>query len=171
MRTEKAVVIYPGNISEINKIQKKYDGRLMKPHVTLVYPFYGVDEVELRNHIERVIKGVKPFQLELKGIGKSKKEFYLYLLCKKGKNEIMKIYRGLHKSLLKEFKNEDMPKYTPHVTLGKFENLEEINKVVDKLESEKLRFVSKINAIYLLTFEIKNHKAKLVNTEKINLSG
>ena len=131
-----AVVIIPPEEkwNPIQEIRKKYDKnwKFMKPHITLVYPFSKVEDKKLKAHIRDSLSGINPFKLRLKGLRKSKKEHYLYLLCGGGKEKIMELYKRFHRSLLKEFKNKDMPSYVPHITLGKFDTEEEIREATSK---------------------------------------
>lgn len=171
MRRENAIVIYPKINSTIANLRKKYDKnwKFMKPHITLVYPFHGIRKQVLRRHIKWALKNSAPFEIELRGLKKSKKDFYLYLLCKGGSRELVSLHKRLHRNLLKEFRNQDMPKYIPHVTLGRFSADREIENAILKLNKKNLRCVSTIQSIYLLTFEIKNHIPRLVASERIKL--
>jgi len=138
---------------KIDKIRAKYDKnyKKLKPHINLIYPFEEINQKELYRHIKKSIEEIKSFKLVLKGLKKSSKGYYLYLLVDKGKYEVMKLYKNLSKGLLKNIKNKDMPQYIPHLSLGVFRNKEEIDKVVNELRKENLKIEYVVNEINLLT--------------------
>ncbi|MFA7707574.1 MAG: 2'-5' RNA ligase family protein [Candidatus Pacearchaeota archaeon] len=161
---EQAIVIFIPNNKEINKIRKKYDKyyKKFKNHITLSYPFKIGNQKILNEHIENSIKSIKSFKIVLKELKKSKKDYYLYLLIKKGNKNILKLYKNLHSKLLTKFKNKDMPKYIPHLTLGSFKTNLDINNAIKQIKYQNLSIKTKINEICLLTFkkgpEIENIK-------------
>ena len=168
---EQAIVIFIPKNKDVNEIRKKHDKfyKEFKPHTTLVYPFKIKNQKQLNEHIEQSIKNIKRFKLSLKGLKKSKKDFYLYLLINQGEKEILKLYNQLHSRLLTRFKNEDMPKYIPHMTLGVFKTKEDIDNVIKEIKKKKLEVKFLVREICLLTFKkgakiekIKRFKLKSV---------
>lgn len=141
---------------EINKIRKKYDPGFdkIKPHLTLVYPFNSTNSDSVREHIKKVLKNFKSFEISFKGFEKSKQGNYLYLLVKKGRNKIFNLYKTLHTGVLKGCKNSDMPEYIPHITLGVFNTQEKLNRVINYLEDNfKKEFNFLVDRISLLTLD------------------
>jgi len=153
---------------EIEKVRMKYDKnyKKFKPHINLVYPFKNIDQKKLHEHIKKSIENIKSFKIILKGLKKSSKDYYLYLLVDKGKKEVIKLYKNLNKSLLKDFKNKDMPRYIPHLTLGVFKTKKEIDDAIRKIQKQNLKFETKINAICLLTLN-KNLTIKSIKKFKL----
>lgn len=152
---------------KIEQIRRKYSPnyKKFKPHITLVYPFEVESQIKLYQHIKNSINKIKPFKLSLRGLKKSAKEYYLYLLVDEGKNKLMELYKQLNSGLLKKFKNKNMLKYIPHLSLGVFKTESDINKAIREIEPEKLYFETKISSIQLLTLNkfnsikhIKNFK-------------
>ncbi|MGD9276904.1 MAG: 2'-5' RNA ligase family protein [Candidatus Pacearchaeota archaeon] len=154
---------------QIEKFRKKFgtDVKTFKPHVNMVYPFEVSDQDKLREHIENSLKDIKKFKLTLKGIKKSAKGYYLYLLVDKGKKDLLKMYKNLHKGLLKNFKNKDMPKYIPHLSMGNFSSKKEIDSAMKELKKENLFLETEIKSIQVLTIS-KNHKLKGIKNFKLN---
>ena len=149
------------------KIKPPFFYKKRKPHITLVYPFEIKNQKDLEKHIKKSIKDIKPFKITLKGFHKSKKGYYLALAIDQGKSQIMKIYRNLNSRILKDFKNPKIPRYVPHMTLGKFKSKKEIDKIIKNLKPQNLEFSTKINSVQLLTVRkdesiksIKNFKLK-----------
>lgn len=164
---KKVLVIFIKN-KRIDKIRKIFDPRFkdFKSHISLVYPFYVSDKKQLDKHIRDSIKKLKPFHIVLNGLKKSAKEYYLYLLIKKGNSHIKLLYKNFNSGILKNFKNKDMPKYIPHVSLGVFKNKIEINNAIKEIKKEKLKVECTVDKISLLTLR-KNHSIKSVKNFKL----
>jgi len=149
----------------IEKIREKYvpDYKKFKPHINLVYPFEINSQKKLYEHINKSIKEIKPFKLALKGLKKSSKEFYLYLLADEGNAEIIKLYGNLNSGLLKDFKNKSMPKYTPHLTIGVFKTKKEIDCAMKELKGNKIKYKIEIKSVQLVTLNKDNMICKIKN--------
>lgn len=160
---KQVLVILIKKSREVEEIRKSYlkDYKKFKPHITLVYPFKIKDQRSLNEHIENSLQKLKPFELTLEGLKKSAKEYYLYLLVKEGKKELMHLYKNLNSGILKNFKNKDMPVYIPHITLGIFDSKDEINNAIKKIERLKLRSEMKVTKIELLTLNSDNSIKKI----------
>lgn len=144
---------------------KIYEGKI-KPHINLVYPFEVSNQKKLENHIKNSIKDIFAFNLIMGGLQKSAKEYYLYLLVKKGKEEVMNLYKRLNSGILSSFKNLDMPEYIPHITLGVFNSEKEINKAYRNPKLRRIKFTQKIKQIDLVTFE-KDNSQKSIKSFKL----
>lgn len=149
----------------IERIREKYvsDYKKLRPHINLVYPFEINDQKELYNHINKSIKGTKPFKLTLKGLKKSSKEFYLYLLADEGNAELIKLYKNLNSGILKNFRNKSMPKYIPHLTIGVFKTKREIDCAMKELKGNKIRYETEIKSIQLITLDKNNLISRVKN--------
>jgi len=137
-----------------------------KPHMTLVYPFEISDQSLLYNHILKSIKNISPFKIKFKGLKKSVKDYYLYLLVQNGKSNILKLYKKLNSGILKDFKNPDMPKYIPHISLGIFKSKKDIENAMRNPKFKNQEYSVKISSIQLLTLK-KDDSIKSI--KKFNL--
>lgn len=134
----RTILIFPDfeNIEIIEKIRQKYDPQvsLIRPHITLVFPFESkIGNKELEQILRGKIKNVCPFEIELTGFSKHSDEFgnYIFLSISKGKREIEKIHRLLYESELKEF---DLGRtYMPHMTVGKLPTPELLDEVYNEI--------------------------------------
>ena len=137
----------------VEKIRKEYfrDYKKFKPHITLVYNFEIDNQKQLNKYIIDSIKNIKPFELTLQGLKKSAKEYYLYLLVKKGRKQVKQLYKNLNSDILKNFKNKDMPVYIPHITLGVFNSKREIDNAVKDIQLINPKLEMKVSSIQLLT--------------------
>lgn len=162
------ITIILKNNKQIEKSRTRFgiNTTKIKPHINIVYPF-ELNEKIVEDIIKNSLKDVKKFHLTLKGLKKSAKGYYLYLLVNKGKAEIMKIYSRLHSSELSKFKNKDMPKYIPHLSLGNFKTKKEFDSAFKETKEKKLEFKSKVNSIQLVTLN-KDYSIKKIKNFKLN---
>jgi len=152
----------------ITLLRKKFDpnyGKGFKNHLTLVYPFLGIDQRLLSAHIKNSIKPISPFKTKFNRVWKFKNNPYIYLLPAED-SKFMKLYKRLNSGLLKHFKNESIPRYLPHISLGgyKFNKLAE--KTIKMIKLPKSGFKVKISSIQLLTLN-KNHSIKSIKNFKL----
>ncbi|MBU1145093.1 MAG: 2'-5' RNA ligase family protein [Firmicutes bacterium] len=145
-------MIFPdfNNMNKINDIRLKYDPleRKVAPHITIVFPFEGeITDEDLISHFQETLKNVSSFELSLKGIYKQVEEFayYIFLNVSKGSKEIKNIHNLLYSNQLKSF---DLGyEYTPHMTVGKFDSKEELDKAFNELKLEDLEFSTQVTTI------------------------
>ena len=147
------ILLFPefSNIDKIEKVRKKYDElyRLIKPHITLAFPFNSeISNEELKESLKEHLRGVKKFKISMRGISLKKDERninYIFLNFGNGKEEIMHIHNLIYEKVLnKKIKFE----YVPHITLGCIKDLEKIDKeILDEISNEK--FETLVDKIYL----------------------
>lgn len=148
-----AIVLLLDLNKKIEDIRKKYhpDYEKFKPHLTLVYPFEFNDQAVLSEHIKKSIKYFSPFKISLRGLKRSVKDFYLYLLVEEGKDILLNLYSELNSRILSDFKNKDLPVFIPHLSLGIFDSAEEIDNVIEDIKKEDLCFETKVDSLQLLS--------------------
>lgn len=83
-----ALVLYPqldSRLSEaIVRMRSKYDPTAdhSEPHITIVFPVPDtVGETELISHVEEVLEGREPFEIELGGFHRSRDHWLALRLC------------------------------------------------------------------------------------------
>lgn len=155
---------------ELEEIRKKYVhySNKVKPHITLIYVFENKNQIELKEHITSIANEFNSFEINLNKLGKSKKDYYLYLKPSEGNKEILKLHKRLKSGILNDIDNPDMPKYIAHTTLGIFESKGEIDNVIKELKSKKLSYRTKIDKFQLLTFD---DKFNIIKKKNFNLKG
>lgn len=128
----RTIMIFPEfeNMEIIDNIRKQYDplAELVRPHITLVFPFESqISNEELTQILNVRLLGVKPFELKLGGISKKEDTFgnYLFLDVLKGGEEIGYIHQVLYDNEFKEF-NIGL-QFIPHMTIGKLPTVESLN--------------------------------------------
>ncbi len=137
------ILIFPKfeNISEIEKVRKKYDELygILPPHITLAFPFRNdISNNKLKEQLLDVISDIKPFKVKCKGISLKKDEkinsYYIFLNIVEGKEKIVEIHNRIYKNILKDI---DVKKYNyePHITLGNTNNFDEKVNLNEEFET------------------------------------
>lgn len=132
-----AIVYYPAiDISKIQGFRQKYDPqfKLIRPHITLVFPLSDLEEKEIYNHIESVLKHHQPFKANLRGLIKSW-DNWLFLTIKEGNKQIVKLHDDLYSGVMAKYLRTDI-EYIPHVGLGLFSK-EDSEQELDKILYEQ----------------------------------
>jgi 2'-5' RNA ligase len=165
---KQVITIFLQKDKNIELIRKKYipNYKKIEPHITLVYPFEVKNQAKLKEHILNSINKVKPFEISLKGLKKSAKEYYLYLLVNEGKENILNLYNKLNSGVLKNFKNVDMPVYIAHLSLGVFGSEKRIEEAIKDISKMNISFKTKVKSIQLLTI---NEDESLKSKEDFSL--
>ena len=117
-----ALVHYPAvDTVSINQLRRSYDPQidLIDPHITLVFPVReAIGEQRLVSHIEKILRGWKPFPIHLQGLQRSW-DNYLFLLIQEGKMEVIRLHDELYTGILAKHLRDALP-FVPHITLGSF---------------------------------------------------
>lgn len=158
------------NIEKIDELRKKYDPVVdnVAPHITLVFPFESnIESSIIEEHIEKKIKGIKPFEVELQGISGEAKN-YLFLNVIKGNEELTLLHNKLYTEVLEEFKPEFLKttKFKPHLTVGKIDNDTEFKKALRDTENFNEVFKTVVKKI---TVEIIGENKESIIESEIEL--
>ncbi len=114
----------------VEQVRFKHDPLYGKipPHVTLVFPFTSEMTMEqCQHHMSRILKDFNPFQITLEGT-KVAEDGCLFWLVKDGKEIIRQLNLKLYSGPLKEYRST-AHHYIPHITIGRFEDLEKAKAV------------------------------------------
>ena len=158
---KQVLTIFLPKDKKIEHIRKRYvpNFKEFKPHITLVYPFEFKNQDKLKKHISKSIKNFESFEISLKGLQKSARGYYLYILVNRGKRKIISLHKKLNSGILSKFRNSNIPRYVAHLSLGVFKSENERQKAIDKISKMNINFKTKICSIQLLTID-KNHSLK-----------
>lgn len=136
----RTIMIFPEfeNMEIIDNIRRKYDplAELVKPHITLVFPFESpMSNEKLENVLNERLQGIKPFELKLGGMSKQEDTFgnYIFLNVIQGEEEIKDIHKVLYDNEFKEF--DIGVQYIPHMTIGKLSSADLLKSAYDKIYS------------------------------------
>lgn len=148
----RTILIFPEfeNSHIIDSIRAKYDplAGLIKPHVTIVFPFeakFGNETIE--RVLERRLSEIEPFELSLKGVSTQKGKFgnTLFLNIVKGADEVRRMHDILYAN---EFRHYDMGfDYIPHITIGNLPSKELLDEAYEELKDLDEEFTTTVNKI------------------------
>ena len=148
----RTIMIFPEfeNMEIIDEIRKQFDplADLVRPHITLVFPFESsMSNEELAQILEQRLADIKPFQLELGGISKQEDVFgnYLFLDVLQGVEEICRMHQVLYENEFQEF-NKGL-QYVPHMTVGKLETAEELDNAYKQVKFMESTFHTEVRKI------------------------
>ncbi len=148
----RTIMIFPKfeNMEVIDNIRTQYDplAQLVRPHITLVFPFENdMSNEEIKSILNGRLQNVKPFEIVLNGISKQEDKFgnYLFLDVKKGVDDICAIHEILYKNEFKQF--DSGLGYKPHITIGKLQTVDALNIAYNKLKNMDETFTTMVNKI------------------------
>lgn len=165
----RTIMIFPKfeNMEIIDNIRNQYDplAKLVRPHITLVYPFESqMSNEELTQVLNIRLAPIKPFKLKLGGISRQDDVFenYLFLNILQGMEEICDIHRILYDNEFKSF-NSGLH-YLPHITLGKLPTAQLLENAFNNVKFMDNTFCTIVNKISVET--IGNNKESIIAAEK-----
>ncbi len=148
----RTVMIFPefDNMEIIDNIRRKYDplAELVRPHITLVFPFESsMSNEELSEILDMRLKDVKSFEVILSGFSMQKNSFgnYILLNVQKGIETLKYINQELYSNEFNKF--DKRIEYVPHMTVGKLPTVEMLNTAFKRLESVSDTFRTIVNKI------------------------
>ncbi|EHJ00574.1 hypothetical protein CDLVIII_4036 [Clostridium sp. DL-VIII] len=159
---KRAIILFPSfdNINIINRIREKYDplANCIGPHITIVFPFDSDISIDdLKSHFNKVLKGTKRFNVQLKHFTGDYRDGYLFLNVKKGNDNIIELHDKLYSGILERFLLRKIT-YCPHLTVGRLHQQIEFDKALDEL------------SCYDESFEIVIDKISVENIDDIEHS-
>ena len=148
----RTIMIFPefDNMDVIDRIRLKYDplAELVRPHVTLVFPFESdISNEKLEEILESRLQEMNCFELILGNISKQEDLFgnYLFLNVVKGAEELARINRFLYDN---EFKKYDLGlPYVPHMTIGKLSLVKEMDEAYEEIKDIQDKFSTVVKKI------------------------
>ncbi|MBQ5311580.1 MAG: 2'-5' RNA ligase family protein [Oscillospiraceae bacterium] len=148
----RTIMIFPEfeNMDIIDRIRDRYDplARLVRPHITLVFPF----EDDMSNDaIEDILiwrlQDVHPFEIVLNGISMQKDKYgnSLLLDVQKGADEICRIHDIFYNNEFRRYDTGSL--YKPHITVGKFHTGQELYDAYNDLKDMDESFTGTVDKI------------------------
>ena len=165
-------MIFPefDNMNIIDEIRDKYDplAKLVRPHITLVFPFeMDITNDELSLIMEKRLSEIESFEIDMQGFSKCEDGFgnYLFLNVVNGTEIITHLHDLLYSNEFSEF---DLGmQYVPHMTVGKLKTTEELNEAYDSVKENKTLFRSMITKISVEMIG-KNEESIIVIEKELN---
>lgn len=136
---ERTIMIFPqfSNQEIIDEIREKYDPlyNLVKPHITLVFPFKSaMPNALLSQKLEQCLMQTASFPLVLQGISRHKDNYgnFIFLNVKSGSQEIADIHDALYASI---FSEQCQQCYIPHMTIGNLDSEDKMEKAYNCIKN------------------------------------
>ena len=150
---KRAIILFPSlnNMDIIEGLRAKYDplAHYIPPHITIVFPFESdISTEEFKVHFNKVLKGMKKFNVKLKGFTGDYRDGYLFLNVKKGNDNIIELHDKLYSEILKDFLFNKVT-YCPHLTVGSIQKQVDFDKALDELSYYNNIFEAVIDKIYI----------------------
>jgi 2'-5' RNA ligase len=150
---EYAIVIFPkyDNQFLIDQQRNQFDPlvSVLDPHHTLVFSFESDLSLEqLQAHIQLVIQGILPIEIQLQRNTGSEGE-YLFSNLKHGNNQIIEMHDRLYTGLNESHLIRDHT-YIPHLTVGRLNNKAEFLTALEYMQKMNAVFDTVINDLALV---------------------
>ncbi|MCL2566137.1 MAG: 2'-5' RNA ligase family protein [Defluviitaleaceae bacterium] len=150
MLKKRTVMIFPKfeNMKLIDELRQKYDPLVDKvqPHITLVFPFESnLVDSEIYKILDNRLNKIKPFEICVYGL--SVTDCWLFLNITKGTDILYKIHDILYENEFVKYKPLWLNTYTPHMTVGKFNSIEETKRAYEYEKSFEHTFSSMIDKV------------------------
>jgi hypothetical protein len=74
-----SIILFPKfeDSDVIKDIRKKYDPSTFPTHITLMYALHTkYNDKQVKEKVQQILNQIKPFEVQLKGINKSVKNYY-----------------------------------------------------------------------------------------------
>jgi 2'-5' RNA ligase len=158
---KRAIILFPSfhNINIIKSIREKYDplADCIAPHITIVFPFDSdIATDDLKLHLNKALKGIKKFNVQLKDFTGDFRDGYLFLNVKKGNDNIIELHDKLYSGILESFLFRKVT-YCPHLTVGRLSEQIEFDKALDELGYCDETFEAVIDKIYVENIDTLEH--------------
>ena len=148
------VALLPQNlVTALEPHRRKYDpqAHIIPPHITLIKPFkFTGSIVPLYNHLQEIGETHAPIRVSLVGWDAyTQSDYQLHLPLVTGRLEFTALRDDLMTGPLEHLskkKNSDWP----HITLGRFASLEDLNRAKQALRGFEAQFTFGITSLELL---------------------
>ena len=148
----RTILIFPQfpNGATIDGLRNQYDplAQLIRPHITLVFPFESpMSNESLAVILRRVLADIRPFPICVQGVSRQSNIFGNTLMLDVTQDE--EILRQIHDEFYRhEFREFDAGfPYAPHITIGNFKTSEELEKAWQEVRSISEVFETTIHRV------------------------
>ena len=136
---------------EIAHIRARFDplANLIAPHITLLFPFESpMSDAQLQSVLRDALCEVKPFVLELRGVGRRSDAYghWLFLRVTEGAEALRRIRRLLLDAGLPQTDANAL--YMPHLTLGRLPTKEQLDAAYRELAGLDLSLHTVVDTVW-----------------------
>ena len=157
----------------IQSLRIKYDQahyNILRPHITLVFPFEDVAENELIEHVQAIASKTTPLRFVLRGAALVYNHFedcwHVFLIPDEGNSRILKLHDRLYTGILADKWLLKVP-YIPHITIATMRDCQECKDLTGEVNREGLEIGGMIEAIEIVGFV----KGRIESIRRIGLTG
>lgn len=148
----RTILVFPefSNRAVIDELRNQYDPlvHLIRPHITLVFPFEStISNETLAGILRRTLADVHPFPIRVQGVRKQSNIFgnTLMLDVTLGKEILQRIHDAFYRHEFQEF-DAGIP-YAPHITVGNFKTTEELEDAYQSVRTLSEFFETTIDRV------------------------
>lgn len=163
--------ISPENRAWIDTFRREHDPLfygIVEPHITLVFPTFGVSEEDFREEIHRLVQGVTPFDLTLRcammNNDRLSEYYHVFLSPDEGNSSIVKLHDRMYSGLLRKTLLLDVDFYS-HIGIGSTTDGEECKRLVDAINGEGVEMKGSVRSLDIVSYGNR----QLRTLEKITL--
>lgn len=151
---ERTILLFPEceHMRAIEDIRHQYDplDGLVKPHITLVFPFESnISLTVLQEHVASIVDQVPAFPIRLQGVTGAPGG-YLFLNVKEGNDRLIDLHDHLYSGILANYLCRKHT-YIPHMTVGRLTNPTEWEEALQVTAGVNESFSTVIHEIWIET--------------------
>ena len=146
-KLKRCIMVFPAPsaMRTVETVRRKHDPAAgkVRAHITLVFPFESViARSKLEVHMLRALKGIAPFEVTLGGFKRVSGEtgHFLFLKVRKGAAKLKRLHDALYRGVISRHRPAWLKRveFLPHMTLGKFETREQLDRAYQELKKSRL---------------------------------
>jgi 2'-5' RNA ligase len=146
------------DIERIQTVRAQHDpqGKLLGPHVTVVFPTLAATERRILDHVTQIVANVRAFRAAFRSAivyrDLEKPLTYAYLLPDDGNSHFVRLHHQLLTGPLERALRLDLP-YVPHITLGAFDRPEAAKAAADGFNAQPFTISGFVNTVTVARLE------------------
>ena len=146
------------DIERIQSVRAAHDpqGKLLGPHVTVVFPTLAATERRLLDHVTQIVGNVRSFRAAFRSAityrDLEKPLTYAFLLPDEGTSHFVRLHHQLLTGPLERALRLDLP-FVPHITLGAFERPEAAKSAIDAFNAQPFTISGFVNTVNIARLE------------------
>lgn len=146
---------YSADLHWIENIRRGADPNYSKvqAHFTLVFPTNHLAEPDMVDHVRSRLTEVSQIEVLLGGAAVSdapvEGRTYVFLVPVVGRDEIADLHDSLYTGVLESELRTDLP-YTPHITVGSFEERDDAERLTDSLNAQRKHITGLLTEVVVL---------------------
>lgn len=150
------------------RVQHDPQHRIVEPHVTFVFPLYGLSSDDVISHVQTAASEASPITFRLAQAAAVRDPFgpnsHLFLLPDEGADDMRALHARLYGGVLAQMRHPTAT-YAPHVTVGAFTEHAAAERAAEALDV--VNIPGKIDAVLIADFD----GARVTTLHRVPLGG